>query len=40
MNNSVTTFNKSLEIWKKQPNGGWKCAVDMYNADTSIKSIK
>ncbi len=40
MNNWVTTFNKSLEIWRKQPNGEWKCVVDMYNADPSIKSIK
>lgn len=40
LNNPVTTFNKSLEIWKKQANGEWKCVVDMYNADPSIKSIK
>lgn len=40
LNNPVITYNKSLEIWKRQPNGEWKCVVDMYNADPSIKRIK
>lgn len=24
---------KFLEVWKKQADGKWKCAVDMYNSD-------
>jgi ketosteroid isomerase-like protein len=24
---------KYVEIWKKQPDGSWKCAVDMFNSD-------
>jgi len=38
--NIVTTFNKSIEIWRKQKDGAWKCVVDMYNSDPTIKSIK
>ena len=28
------------EIWKKQEDGTWKNAVDIYNSDPSITSIK
>lgn len=38
--NIITSFNKSLEIWKRQKDGSWKCVVDMYNADPTIKSIR
>lgn len=24
---------KYVEVWKKQPDGGWKCAVDTWNSD-------
>ena len=40
LGNTVTTFNKSLEIWKTQANGEWKCVVDMYNPDPTLKSIR
>ena len=29
----VNEHGKFLEIWKKQADGGWKCAVDTFNAD-------
>jgi ketosteroid isomerase-like protein len=24
---------KYVEVWKKQPDGSWKCVIDMYNSD-------
>jgi ketosteroid isomerase-like protein len=24
---------KLVEVWKKQPDGKWKCVVDTYNSD-------
>jgi len=24
---------KYVEVWKKQPDGSWKCAIDMFNSD-------
>jgi ketosteroid isomerase-like protein len=29
----VNDQGKILEIWKKQPDGNWKCAVDTWNSD-------
>ena len=29
----VTDLGKIVEIWKKQSDGGWKCAVDTWNSD-------
>ena len=29
----VSDYGKNVEIWKKQPNGGWKCIVDTWNSD-------
>jgi ketosteroid isomerase-like protein len=29
----VNDTGKFLEVWKKQPNGRWKCIVDTYNSD-------
>jgi len=26
---------KMVEVWKKQADGGWKCAVDMWSPDTA-----
>ena len=26
---------KYLEVWKKQPDGSWKCVADMFNTDLS-----
>jgi ketosteroid isomerase-like protein len=30
---AVNDTGKFLEVWKKQPNGKWKCIVDTYNSD-------
>jgi len=29
----ITDKGKYLEIWKKQPDGGWKCVADMFSSD-------
>jgi ketosteroid isomerase-like protein len=29
----TTDLGKNVEIWKKQPDGGWKCIVDTWNSD-------
>jgi ketosteroid isomerase-like protein len=29
----ITDRGKYLEIWKKRPDGGWKCIVDTWNSD-------
>jgi ketosteroid isomerase-like protein len=29
----LTIIGKYMTIWKRQPNGDWKVAVDMFNAD-------
>jgi len=29
----VTDHGKNVEIWKKQPDGTWKCIVDTWNSD-------
>ena len=29
----ATDKGKNVEIWKKQPNGRWKCVVDTWNSD-------
>lgn len=29
----VREIGKYLEIWKKQANGTWKCAIDMWNTE-------
>lgn len=38
--NTITTFNKAVEIWKKQEDGSWKNAVDIFNADPTLTSIR
>jgi len=40
LGNTITTFNKGIEVWKKQVDGAWKCVIDIYNDDPSIKSIR
>ncbi len=30
----VTEHGKTLEVWKKQADGGWKCIVDMWSPNT------
>lgn len=29
----LTDKGKFLEVWKKQPDGNWKCVADMFNSD-------
>ncbi len=29
----VADHGKYVEVWKKQPDGGWKCVVDTWNSD-------
>lgn len=31
---SMVQYNKSVSIWKKQADGSWKDAVDIWNADS------
>ena len=31
--NPIVDKGKYLEIWKKQPDGNWKCVADMFNSD-------
>lgn len=40
LGNTITTFNKAVEIWKKQEDGSWKNVVDIFNHDPSLTSIK
>lgn len=30
---TVSDKGKNLEIWKKEPDGSWKCVVDTWNSD-------
>jgi ketosteroid isomerase-like protein len=32
----ITENGKYVEIWKKQADGSWKCAVDIWNPDTPV----
>ncbi|MFZ0339840.1 MAG: DUF4440 domain-containing protein [Terracidiphilus sp.] len=32
----LSDTGKFLEVWKKQPNGKWKCIVDTYNSDLPV----
>jgi len=34
----VHDTGKLVEIWKKQPDGKWKCIVDTYNSDLPVAS--
>jgi uncharacterized protein (TIGR02246 family) len=33
---SLPTSGKLLEVWKKQPDGTWKCVADIYNSDAPM----
>ncbi len=33
---AVTDRGKNVEIWKKQPNGQWKCVVDTWCSDLPV----
>ena len=30
---ALNDTGKMVEIWRKQPDGKWKCIVDTYNSD-------
>jgi len=32
----IRDTGKTLEIWKRQPDGEWKCIVDTYNSDLPL----
>ena len=32
----VSDHGKYVEVWKKQPDGSWKCAVDTWNSDLPL----
>jgi ketosteroid isomerase-like protein len=36
---SITDTGKILEVWKKQPDGQWKCIADTYNSDIPVPAI-
>jgi ketosteroid isomerase-like protein len=36
---TVTDGGKLLEVWKKQPDGRWKCIVDTYNSDVPVPAV-
>ena len=33
---SVSDHGKYVEVWKKQPDSNWKCAVDTWNSDLPL----
>jgi len=35
-NKGAADHGKFVEIWKKQPDGKWKCAVDIFNSDVPV----
>ncbi len=35
LGNPITENNKSVTVWRKDPDGSWKNVVDMWNADPS-----
>lgn len=37
--NTTNQFQKVVSIWKKNTEGDWKMAVDIWNADPSLTSI-
>lgn len=32
----ASDHGKFVEVWKKQPDGSWKCAVDIWNSDVPL----
>jgi ketosteroid isomerase-like protein len=36
--NSSTESGKLVEVWKKQPDGKWKCVADIFNSDMPLPS--
>ena len=38
--NPVEIDGKFMTVWKKQPDGTWKIAVDMFNANGATASVE
>lgn len=36
--NPSTESGKSVEVWKKQPDGKWKCVADIFDSDMPLPS--
>jgi len=36
---ALNDTGKMAEIWKKQPDGKWKCIVDTYNSDVPVAAV-
>jgi ketosteroid isomerase-like protein len=36
--NAINDRGKYVEVWKKQPDGNWKCAADMWNSDLPVSA--
>src|SRR5262245_44669826 len=36
----IMDHGKYVEVWKKQPDGKWKCAVDTFNSDVPMQPAK
>jgi ketosteroid isomerase-like protein len=34
----INDRGKYLEVWKKQPDGKWKCSADMWNSDVPVSA--
>jgi uncharacterized protein (TIGR02246 family) len=37
LGNPVPSYNKTVTVWRKQPDGTWKNVIDMWNADPKGK---
>jgi uncharacterized protein (TIGR02246 family) len=35
----ATEHGKLVEVWKKQPDGKWKCATDIFNSDQPLPLV-
>jgi ketosteroid isomerase-like protein len=35
---SINDRGKYVEVWKKQPDGNWKCGADMWNSDLPVQA--
>ena len=35
LGNPIASYNKTVTVWRKQPDGSWKNVIDMWNSDPS-----
>ncbi len=38
--NPATVYHQTVTIWKQQPDGQWKCEVDVLSVDPAITSVR